>query len=409
MITNQRSHGSKKTQEKYNQVNFSFIEYINTLNCCTSLEMRVSGILNTIVLSLFVISFGFSSAFADELTEGTIPPLSVKTELPLYDDGDSVVFSGFIKNPDENNSIDITIRILGPLINGTSSQIISVDQIKPVSGSFEGAFLASGKYWQKAGDYKIIVNYGPQKAETKFYYNGGSGKGIVDVPIPKPTVCSEGQAIVNGQCVNAEAPPPPTKPACGTGTVFDEASGTCIVAPVTITCPPGQMLSNGQCIDQPPEETTPVCGTGTHAENGICVPDKKPVSGEEKKGCLIATAAYGSELAPQVQLLREVRDNVLFSTSSGTSFMSAFNTFYYSFSPTVADWERQSPIFKVVVKTAITPMLSTLSILNYVNIDSESEMLGYGIGIMLLNIGMYFVAPALVIAKLNGLRKKKSL
>src|SRR3970282_241651 len=104
MITNQRSHGSKKTQEKYNQVNFSFIEYINTLNCCTSLEMRVYGILSTIVLSLFVVSFGFSSAFADELTEGTIPPLSVKTELPLYDDGDSIVFSGFIKNPDENNS-----------------------------------------------------------------------------------------------------------------------------------------------------------------------------------------------------------------------------------------------------------------------------------------------------------------
>ena len=408
MKTNQRSLGSKKTQEKYNQVNFSFIEYINTLNCCTSLEMRVSGILSSIVLSLFVISFGFSGAFADELTDGTIPPLSVKTELPLYDDGDSIVFSGFIKNPDENNSIDITVRILGPLINGTSSQIISVAQIKPIAGSFEGAFLASGKYWQKAGDYKIIINYGPQKAETIFYYNGGSGTGIVDVPIPKETVCQEGQAIVNGQCVNVA--PPPEKPACGTGTVFDDVSGTCIVAPVTITCPPGQMLSNGQCIDLPPEETAPVCGTGTHAENGICVPDAKPASDDKSGGsCIIATAAFGSELAPQVQLLREVRDNVLFSTSSGTSFMSAFNIFYYSFSPTVADWERQSPIFKEMVKTAITPMLSTLSILNYADIDSESEMLGYGIGIILLNIGMYFVAPALVIVKLNGLRKKKSL
>ena len=125
--------------------------------------------------------------------------------------------------------------------------------------------------------------------------------------------------------------------------------------------------------------------------------------------CIIATATFGSELAPQVQLLREVRDNVLFSTSSGTSFMSAFNAFYYSFSPTVADLERQNPIFKETVKMAITPMLSTLSILNHVNIDSESEMLGYGIGIILLNIGMYFVAPALVIVKLNGLRKKKSL
>ena len=119
-------------------------------------------------------------------------------------------------------------------------------------------------------------------------------------------------------------------------------------------------------------------------------------------GCLIATAAFGSELSPQVQLLREVRDNVLFSTSSGTSFMSAFNSAYYSFSPTVADWERQNPAFKQVVRAAVTPMLSTLSILNYVDINSEQEMLGYGIGIILLNIGMYFVAPAVVILKVRA-------
>jgi hypothetical protein len=124
-----------------------------------------------------------------------------------------------------------------------------------------------------------------------------------------------------------------------------------------------------------------------------------------KPGCLIATAAFGSELAPQVQLLREVRDNVLFSTSSGTAFMSAFNNVYYSFSPTVADWERDNPAFKEIVKTAITPMLSTLSILNYVDIDSEQQMLGYGVGIILLNIGMYFVAPAIVIVKVRKFRK----
>ena len=120
-------------------------------------------------------------------------------------------------------------------------------------------------------------------------------------------------------------------------------------------------------------------------------------------GCLIATATFGSELAPQVQMLREVRDNVLFGTSSGTSFMGAFNSAYYLFSPTVADWERSNPAFKEIVKITITPMLSTLSILNYVHIGSESEMLGYGIGIMLLNVGMYFVAPAVV---LIAVRKK---
>lgn len=128
--------------------------------------------------------------------------------------------------------------------------------------------------------------------------------------------------------------------------------------------------------------------------------EEKPTD-EKKSGCLIATAAYGSELAPQVQLLREVRDNVLFSTTSGTSFMAAFNSIYYAFSPTIADWERNSPVFKEVIKTTITPMISTLSILNYVDVHSEQEMLGYGIGIILLNVGMYFVAPAIVILKLK--------
>ncbi|MEM2786095.1 MAG: peptidylprolyl isomerase [Candidatus Nitrosotenuis sp.] len=122
---------------------------------------------------------------------------------------------------------------------------------------------------------------------------------------------------------------------------------------------------------------------------------------KNKGGCLIATATFGTELAPQIQLLREIRDNVVFSTTSGASFMNTFNSFYYSFSPTVADWERQNPALKEIVKVALMPMLTTLSILNYVEIDSESEMLGYGVGIILLNVGLYLVTPAIIIAKLN--------
>ena len=87
--------------------------------------------------------------------------------------------------------------------------------------------------------------------------------------------------------------------------------------------------------------------------------------------------------------------------------MGGFNEFYYSFSPTIADWERQSPIFKETVKLTITPMLSSMSILNYANIHSEQQMLGYGIGVILLNIGMYFVAPAIVILKVRNIFNPK--
>ena len=126
-------------------------------------------------------------------------------------------------------------------------------------------------------------------------------------------------------------------------------------------------------------------------------------SAEDKRGgCLIATAAFGSEMAPQVQFLREIRDNKVLQTESGSAFMTGFNQFYYSFSPAVADYERENPAFKETVKLALTPMLASLAILNYVDIDSEAEILGYGIGIILLNIGMYFVAPAIIIIKIKN-------
>ena len=121
----------------------------------------------------------------------------------------------------------------------------------------------------------------------------------------------------------------------------------------------------------------------------------------EGGGCLIATAAFGSEMAPQVQFLRELRDNTVLQTESGTSFMTGFNQFYYSFSPAIADYERENPAFKEAVKVTLTPLLASLTLLQYADIDSESEMLGYGIGIILLNIGMYFVAPAVLIMKVR--------
>ncbi|HJJ24645.1 MAG TPA: peptidylprolyl isomerase [Nitrosopumilus sp.] len=122
---------------------------------------------------------------------------------------------------------------------------------------------------------------------------------------------------------------------------------------------------------------------------------------EKGGGCLIATATYGSELAPQVQLLREIRDNNLLNTESGTVFMKTFNEFYYSFSPIIADYERENPYFKEAVKIAITPMISTLSLME--NANSESEVLGIGISVIALNLAMYIGVPAIVII---GIKKK---
>ena len=112
-------------------------------------------------------------------------------------------------------------------------------------------------------------------------------------------------------------------------------------------------------------------------------------------GCLIATATYGSETATEIQQLRELRDNQLLQTESGTAFMNTFNDIYYSFSPIIADYERENPLFKEAVKITITPMISTLSLME--NAESESEVLSIGLSVITLNLGMYFGAPATVI------------
>ena len=77
--------------------------------------------------------------------------------------------------------------------------------------------------------------------------------------------------------------------------------------------------------------------------------------------------------------------------------MGGFNQLYYSFSPYIADMERESPAFKELVKIGITPLLSSLSVMSYA--ETESEVFGYGIGVILINLGMYVAAPAIIIFK----------
>jgi hypothetical protein len=79
--------------------------------------------------------------------------------------------------------------------------------------------------------------------------------------------------------------------------------------------------------------------------------------------------------------------------------MSGFNELYYTFSPYIADYERENPLFKEAVKLGLTPMLSTLAIMD--NAESESEVLGLGLSVIALNLGMYIAAPALIAMKVN--------
>ena len=162
----------------------------------------------------------------------------------------------------------------------------------------------------------------------------------------------------------------------------------------------GTMLIANHINDYTLKEWTDV---STFTKTGLAVPAKETTSVKTGNGggCLIATATYGSEMSQQVQQLRELRDNQLLQTESGTAFIGMFNDIYYSFSPTIADMEREHPMFKEAVKLTITPMISTLSLME--NADSESEVLVVGISVIVLNLGMYIAAPAIIIV---GIKKR---
>jgi peptide/nickel transport system substrate-binding protein len=107
---------------------------------------------------------------------------------------------------------------------------------------------------------------------------------------------------------------------------------------------------------------------------------------QNNKGCLIATAAFGSELSPQVQFLREFRDSKVLSTTSGTSFLYIFNAWYYSFSPTIADMEKQNPVLQAIIKNSLYPLVGILQI------SQVPTVLGSETGIILSG----FIASTLI-------------
>ena len=147
-----------------------------------------------------------------------------------------------------------------------------------------------------------------------------------------------------------------------------------------------------ETVDETAEEDTPsqdvqVAGEGDASDVAT--------GGPSTGGCLIATAAYGTELAPQIQALREMRDNVVLETASGSAFMHGFNQIYYSFSPAVADMQRQNDTFNDVVRVLITPLLATLSVMELADVDSEFEVVLMGGSVLMLNLSMYAGVPVL--------------
>lgn len=311
------------------------------------MKMRLGGFLVFVLLSISIFSYGFSvSVFADS---HNIPPISARTELPSYENGDRVYVDGFIRdyNPDLHSYTALTYRLMD-----TPGNIVTIGQVVPDSdGAFSFNFVTGGTYFKENGEYTIQLFFGSIKGQVTMLYTGG---------IFEPSLPGQDEPKKPKEPKPPKEPEPPREPE-----------------------PPK--------LTEPDPEPVPICGEGTELVKGKC-----EVINDRGGGCLIATAAYGSELAPQVQFLREIRDNTVMGTTSGSAFMTGFNQLYYSFSPTIADLERENPIFQEAVRLFITPMISTLSIMTLAEEGNDSQVLALGISVIALNLGLYLAAPAAI-------------
>jgi hypothetical protein len=315
------------------------------------LKMKLFGSLAFALLSISILSFGLTGA----VNAQSVLPLSVSTDATAYTTGNSIEISGTIQDLSEYEQA-VSVMVVSP--NGN---MVFIDQVLPDSSGNYSTTVKAGGTMNSSGEYEIRAQYGAQKISSTFDFIASSSAPEPVAPTPEPVAPTPEPVAPTPEPV-APTPEP--------------------VAPTPVV---EEMVN---------------CGPGTESVNGICQVIQTEEPEEEKGGgCLIATAAYGSELAPQVQMLREIRDNQLMNTESGSAFMTTFNEAYYSFSPYIADMERESPVFKEIVKAGLTPMISTLSIME--SAETESEVLGLGLSVIALNIGMYIAAPALIAMKVN--------
>jgi hypothetical protein len=127
--------------------------------------------------------------------------------------------------------------------------------------------------------------------------------------------------------------------------------------------------------------------------------------------CIIASAAYGSELAEPVQSLREFRDQKVRSTFAGIEFVKAFETFYYSFSPAVASIVASSEPIAALVRLFLYPLVSIFqassTVFHVFSFSTEAGIILSGIigcaslGIAYLTLPLYAIQYSLRKNRIN--------
>ncbi|MGA2973581.1 MAG: CFI-box-CTERM domain-containing protein [Candidatus Bathyarchaeia archaeon] len=157
---------------------------------------------------------------------------------------------------------------------------------------------------------------------------------------------------------------------------------------------------------------TGMSGALTHSAN-LAI----QISAAAAPKCLIATATYGSELSPEVQLLRNFRDYSIMKTQSGSNFMVAFNAWYYSFSPYVANYLITHWVERTIMKGVLYPLIGILYLTSnlYSTTSTYPELAALLSGLLASSLigGFYLGLPMSLlrarVRRLRGLRAQSLL
>lgn len=263
---------------------------------------------------------------------------------------------------------------------GNVSKVEATIDGNPITG-LDDYKVRSGIVDVEVPELNLLAGSGTLKLMTDGYW-------IMINPLPKGEHVIELRAEVTQDAPPGEEPAPPAV----TSVEYIAAIGTDVKPLPDIPTPPPPPVDN---VPNTPDDNTPIPDDETPGQPTPQPPTQKP------SGCLIATAAFGSELTPQVQYLRNFRENYILSTNAGSAFMNTFNTVYYSFSPQVADYEREQPWLQQTVKTAIYPLFGILGVSERAFWAADggefgSVMAGLTASVM---IGTVYVSPLLAVAK----------
>lgn len=257
--------------------------------------------------------------------------------------GNSVAISGLI-NPSRSN-VSVTLSYNS---NGSANTIVTV-----VSSS-DGSYSYSWKP-ASAGNYQMTASW-----QGDSLYTGATSDSVSVVvnKISTSISCkSSSSDITQGDNITISGAISPPVSGKNVTLTYTKPDGNTTVTRVALTG------ADGSYSDSYMPDTSGSwsfkASWGGDSEHQAAATGSASFN-VKSRGCIIATATYGSELSPEVQFLRDFRDNTVLSTYAGSNFMTVFNGFYYSFSPTVASVISVNDPLRGIMKVLLYPLIGIL-------------------------------------------------